>query len=214
MSERPPGTEAVPTGNYFDKYGSRNPITVRLMRGFFQHLDRHLKRAGQVEAVLDIGCGEGQVATFVRERLPGARYCALDIDRGLVAETARRNPGAHCLVSEACSLPWHDHSFDLVLGIEVLEHLRQPEAALAEAARVSRRHVLVSVPNEPLWRVLNVFRGAYLSRLGNTPGHIQHWGAAGFRRLLESRLEVIELSRPLPWLMALCRTTGPQQPSA
>jgi hypothetical protein len=60
------------------------------------------------------------------------------------------------------------------------------------------------VPNEPLWRALNMARGAYLSDFGNTPGHLQHWGSRSFRRFIETELDVIEMSRPLPWLMALC----------
>ncbi len=198
-------TRATPTGNYYDKYGSRNPIAAWLMRGFFAQLGRCLDRLDGVESVLDVGCGEGEVAGFVRDALPGAEYFALDIDPDLASHTASANPGSHCLVCDACSLPWRDDAFDLVLGIEVLEHLPDPSRAIAELARVSRGHVLLSVPNEPLWRILNMLRGSYLRRWGNTPGHVQHWGAGAFRGLLEGHLEVIEMTRPLPWLMALCR---------
>ncbi len=197
--------EETPTGNYYDKYGSRNPIAAWLMRGFFAQLGRYLDSIDGVRRVLDVGCGEGEICGFIRDVFSGVDYFALDIDRDLAAHTASANPGVHGLVSDACSLPWGDDSFDLVLGIEVLEHLADPGCAIAEMARVSRQHVLVSVPNEPLWRVLNLMRGSYLTRWGNTPGHIQHWNAAGFRRLLEARLTVIKMSRPLPWLMALCR---------
>ena len=55
-----------------------------------------------------------------------------------------------------------------------------PEATLAEMARVARRHLLVSVPREPLWRGLNMARGAYLRDLGNTPGHVNHWSKRAF----------------------------------
>ena len=209
-------TEATPTGNYYDKYGSRNPVAAWLMGGFFAHLGRCLDRLEGVESVLDVGCGEGDVAGFVRDALPGAEYFALDIDWDLASRTACANPGAHCLVSDACRLPWRDGAFDLVLGIEVLEHLPEPARALEEMARVSRGYVLVSVPNEPLWRILNMMRGSYVTRWGNTPGHVQHWGRAAFRRLLQRRLEVMDESRPLPWLMALCRTParGSVEPGA
>ena len=55
---------------------------------------------------------------------------------------------------------------------------------MAEMARVARRHLLVSVPREPLWRGLNVARGAYLSDLGNTPGHVNHWSKRSFVAML------------------------------
>ena len=77
-----------------------------------------------------------------------------------------------------------DGEFDLATAIEVLEHVPEPEATLAEMARVARRRLLVSVPREPLWRGLNVARGAYLRELGNTPGHVNHWSKRAFAALL------------------------------
>jgi hypothetical protein len=76
---------------------------------------------------------------------------------------------------------------------------------LEEMRRVARRHLLVSVPREPLWRVLNVARGAYLRDLGNTPGHVNHWSRRGFLELLETYGELVEARAPFPWTMLLVR---------
>ncbi len=72
----------------------------------------------------------------------------------------------------------------MATAIEVLEHVPDPEATVAEMARVADRWLLVSVPREPLWRGLNVARGAYWRTLGNTPGHVNHWSKRSFVRLL------------------------------
>lgn len=88
---------------------------------------------------------------------------------------------------------------------EILEHLTDPARALGILARLAQPHLIVSVPREPLWRMLNVARGRYWRVLGNTPGHLQHWSAASFLGLLEGRVEVREVRTPLPWTMALCR---------
>jgi hypothetical protein len=87
-----------------------------------------------------------------------------------------------------------------------LEHVPDPERALAVLAALARPHLIVSVPREPLWRVLNLARGRYWRDLGNTPGHLQHWSTLAFLDLLQDHLEVLELRTPLPWTMALCRT--------
>jgi hypothetical protein len=92
-----------------------------------------------------------------------------------------------------------------VLCLEVLEHLDRPEAALAELGRVSRKDVVVSVPNEPWFRIGSAMRGKYLRRLGNHPDHVNHWNAGGLRRLLGTRLEVVDVSGSFPWLIAHCR---------
>jgi hypothetical protein len=80
-----------------------------------------------------------------------------------------------------------------------------PAHTLAEMARCGERHLLVSVPREPLWRVLNMARGAYWSRLGNTPGHLNHWSRRSFVRLIAGYGKVAEVRSPFPWTMLLVR---------
>ena len=74
-------------------------------------------------------------------------------------------------------------------------------------ARVTVRHLLVSVPREPLWRALNVARGAYVRDLGNTPGHVNHWSKRSFIWMLERHGEVVESCSPFPWTMLLVRVS-------
>ena len=109
---------------------------------------------------------------------------------------------------QAEALAFADGSFELVAAIEVLEHVADPPAALAEMARVAARWLLVSVPREPLWRMLNLARGAYVGELGNTPGHLHHWTPGSFRRLLAGHGEIVSARAPLPWTMLLVRV-GP-----
>src|SRR5690606_565902 len=106
-------------------------------------------------------------------------------DEKLKAEQAKRQaPNLEYLVMRAENLPFADGEFGMASAIEVLEHVPDPEHTLAEMARVASDHLLVSVPREPLWRILNVARGAYLKDLGNTPGHVNHWSKRAFVQLL------------------------------
>ena len=63
---------------------------------------------------------------------------------------------------KAENLPFADGEFDAATAIEVLEHVPDAEHTVAEMARCAKRRLLVSVPREPLWRGLNIARGAYL----------------------------------------------------
>ena len=72
-----------------------------------------------------------------------------------------RRPNLEYRAEEATRLSFADDEFDLAAAIEVLEHVPEPEATVAEMARVAERWLLVSVPREPLWRGLNMARGAY-----------------------------------------------------
>ena len=117
----------------------------------------------------------------------------------------RRRPNLEYRVMKAENLPFDDGEFDVAAAIEVLEHVPDPEHTVAEMARVARRHLLVSVPREPLWRGLNMARGAYLKDLGNTPGHLNHWSKRSFVALLSQHGEVVEARSPFPWTMLLVR---------
>ena len=199
-------TTDVPTGNTFDKYGSANPVVKRLMGGFHGALDELWAKASP-QSILDVGCGEGVLTVEWARRLGEGRVVGTDLDDPkLRAEWQKRSrPNLEFRTDDATSLSFADDEFDLACAIEVLEHVPEPQATVAEMARVARRHLLVSVPREPLWRGLNVARGAYLRELGNTPGHLNHWSKGAFVSLLSRHGTVEEARSPFPWTMLLVR---------
>jgi ubiquinone/menaquinone biosynthesis C-methylase UbiE len=201
-----PLAEAVPTGNVYDKYGSANPVVRRLMAGFDGALDELWARAAP-ESALDVGCGEGVLTERFAERVDG-HVVGIDLDDpALRAEwDARERPNLEFRPYEGPELPFDTNEFDIACAIEVLEHVPDPERTLAEMVRVARRHVLVSVPREPLWRGLNMLRGAYVRELGNTPGHVNHWSKRSFLDFANQHGQIVEVRSPFPWTMLLVRT--------
>ena len=202
------GTPAVPTGNTYDKYGSTNPVVRRLMAGFERTLQELYAQAAP-RTVLDVGCGEGVLSAQWAQQPGTERVVGIDLaDPKLEAEWATRtHPRLEFRALEAEHTDYADASFELVAATEVLEHVSDPEVVLAEMARVASRHLLVSVPHEPLWRALNMARGAYLKDLGNTPGHLNHWTRRGFVALCNRHGTVTEVRSPFPWTMLLVTVT-------
>jgi 2-polyprenyl-3-methyl-5-hydroxy-6-metoxy-1,4-benzoquinol methylase len=198
--------DGIVTGNTYDKYGSRNPLVRRMMTGFEAALDELLDRAAPT-SLLDVGCGEGVLAQRWARRMPDARVVGIDLQEPSIQAGWERHraPNLEYRALAAEGLPFAAGEFDLASAIEVLEHLPDPGRTLAEMARCAQRHLLVSVPREPLWRALNLARGAYLRDLGNTPGHLSHWSRRSFVRLLGSYGELVEVRSPFPWTMLLVR---------
>ncbi len=198
--------EGTVTGNTYDKYGSTNPVVKRLMARFHATLDELFARADP-QSLLDVGCGEGVLTHQWALRLGDRRVIGIDLDDPHlhVQWEGRSAPNLEYRVLKAENLPFADGEFDCATAIEVLEHVPDPADTVAEMARVASGHLLVSVPREPLWRVLNMARGAYLRDLGNTPGHVNHWSRRSFVELLSRHGEVVERRSPFPWTMLLVR---------
>jgi 2-polyprenyl-3-methyl-5-hydroxy-6-metoxy-1,4-benzoquinol methylase len=205
-AQQAPADTEVPTGNTYDKYGSGNPVVRRLMASFEGSLDELFGRVDP-GSVLDVGCGEGVLTTQWADRIRDGRIVGIDLpDPKLEAHwRAAPRPNLEFTTGRAEELPFGRDEFDLVAAIETLEHVTDPEQAVSELARVARGHVLASVPREPLWRMLNVARGAYVRQLGNTPGHLNHWSRRDFTRLLAAHGEPIAVRSPFPWTMVLLR---------
>lgn len=202
--------DGIVFGNTYDKYGSSNPVVRRIMRGFTDRLERYVERAAPA-SIHEVGCGEGYwTLRWAQRGVPcrGTDFSATVIDRARANARGAGADPAMFAVRSVYDLSEREDRADLVVCCEVLEHLHEPPTALTRLAAVAGRHVILSVPREPLWRALNVLRGAYLRDLGNTPGHVQHWSQRGFVRLVAAGLpgfDIVDQCAPPPWTMLLCR---------
>jgi len=183
------------------KYTYRNPILRYANRRFLETVDLLLSDL-DFQTLLDVGSGEGIVFRRIAQRFH-PQITALDIDFARVKAAQDHDGDTPLLNASAESLPFADNAFDLVLLLEVLEHVGNPQQVLAEARRVSRRFLLLSVPHEPWWRIGNIARLKYLRDLGNTPEHINHWTLSGFKDFVGANLSILEVHKPLLWTFVL-----------
>ena len=195
-------------GNVYGKYESKNPVERWLVGGFLRQFDVLVDLTGAREAH-EVGCGEGELS--MRMAAEGVQVRGSDAFPEVIAEARTRAADAGLEIAyEAKAVqelaPPHDAA-ELVVCCEVLEHLEDPEGALEVLAGLASPWLIASVPREPVWRVMNMGRGAYVRDWGNTPGHVNHWSKRGFERFLETRFEVEVLRSPTPWTMALCRAS-------
>ena len=203
MRDAPAVQDGVVIGNRFDKQGSRHPLVRRLVDGFDRGLDALVRQAGPVGSVLEVGCGEGHVTAKLAAALPGARVLGTDFSSDIVGVARAAHPELEFRAVSVYDVGGLEGEWDLVVACEVFEHLEDPARALRAVAAVARRAVIVTVPREPLWRLLNMARGQYWSALGNTDGHLQHWSRGALLRFLGTELDVVASRSPLPWTQAL-----------
>ncbi len=195
-------SEPVETSNY-EKFQTGNPVVRKLIDRFYGKVERLVAPLGP-QTVLDAGCGEGETLERLGGLLDGA-VTGIDLNPESVEFAARRIPSGTFQVGDLTALPFEDDSFDLVLCLEVLEHIPDPGPALAELSRVCRGQIVLSVPSEPWFRLGSLARGKYLKGWGNHPEHVNHWNPRSLRRFLETSTEVVAVERSTPWLVAQVR---------
>ena len=202
------GTEenGIVVGNVYDKYCSQNPIVRYLMRGFENSLQYLVKMTG-TRNVHEVGCGEGYWT--LRWLQAGYQVRGSDVSKQAI-ELALIN--AHGLglrpefkVASIYELVSPGDAAELIVCCEVLEHLENPERALKVLKSLASPFLIVSVPREPIWRILNLTRGSYLSDFGNTPGHLQHWSKKAFIEVIQRHFDLVKVLSPLPWTIILAK---------
>lgn len=189
-------------GNW-QKYNNPNPIQQYFIKRFLVTVASIVKQTEPMN-LIDIGCSEGFVIRYLQNLWPGIQCYGIDIDFEALKRGQYIHRGVQIQKASIYNIPFKAEAFDIVLCLEVLEHLDEPEKALRDLRRVTRRYCLFSVPNEPLFRVANFLRGKSISRLGNDIDHVNHWNKKNFTKLLQETGFVInKIKMPFPWLVVL-----------
>ncbi len=157
---RAPATEAKPdVDGIVDFSGGQDPDRVGLIDadagGWFRNDTGELIEGFPIRAedvVLDVGCGDGGNIYFAGQQ--GAHVAFADLDAGRVAETERRARQSRArevtpIVSTCDPIPLPDGFATVVICTEVIEHVPDAEAFVAELVRVGApgARYLISVPD-------------------------------------------------------------------
>lgn len=192
--------------DHYQKYskGMKNPFTGKLLERFIRQIRLNIIDLSP-SSMVDVGCGDGTFLQYLNHCIP-QEYIGIDNDEIAVDNARKRYPQFTFLQESIYSLPLETKSQDIVLCLEVLEHLEDPGMALKELSRVAKHGLIVSVPWEPWFQLGNLFRGKHLLRLGNHPEHIQHWTRKSFETFLtqnnpqSTRIRIIPGS--WPWIIS------------
>jgi len=182
------------------KHTSNNPAQRALIAHFMKRVSE-LVIARSPRAILEIGCGEGFVLRALRDAGVRCPMRGIDFSPEAVADARLRVPDAEFDVQDAAKLAADGERYDLVLMIEVLEHLENPKRMLGVLSQLAERHVVLSVPWEPYFRALNFARGKHWDAWGNDPEHIQHWGRREFRSFVGDHFVIQDAPLVFPWTL-------------
>ncbi len=183
-----------------EKHTTQNPVNRFFLNNFRNLLLEQIKEL-HPESILDVGAGEGFTLETLRinhaaKKLEGIEYMddAITLGKKLHPQIAIKKGNIY-------ELPYKANSFDVIICTEVLEHLEDPKKALIELKRVTKKYIIISVPNEPLFTIQRIMRGKNIMKLGAHPEHIQHWSSGAFEKFVSSQITIVDSKTPLPWTM-------------
>lgn len=185
------------------KHESKN-LALRALLHRFKSAAIDLVDRVSPQTVLEVGCGEGYMLETFAEARPSLDLMGIDISEPAIDDARERlGDRAKLEVRDARELSTSGEKYDLVVMLEVLEHIPNPSQMLPVLEGLAAKHLLLSVPWEPFFRGLNFMRGKHVSAWGNDPEHVNHWGRSGFLDFVGGRFEVIETPLVFPWTMVL-----------
>ena len=193
----------IEVGNFFDKYQSRNFLVRIIMKNFFSTLLFLIKKS-KAHSIYELGGGEGFLVNMLNSL--GYDCEGSDFSKKIISIAKNNYPNFKDKFHiEDIFNQNNKTKFDLILVSEVLEHLNEYDKALKEIYKQNAEYFLFTVPYEPLWRILNLLRGKYLLRLGNTPGHINHWSPKSFQKTVAKNFKIVDIKTTVPFIYVLAK---------
>ena len=157
---------------------------------------------------LDFGCGEGLFLTELRKR--GVLFddlTGIDLREDALLEARALLPEHRFVKADLLTFEPEAGPYDLVIASQVLEHLPHPERFLKKLVALAAGPLLLTVPFEPWFRLMNLARGRDIRRLGNHPEHINLWGKSGFRKLVEAHATIRKIDTVFPFIIVVAEKT-------
>jgi 2-polyprenyl-3-methyl-5-hydroxy-6-metoxy-1,4-benzoquinol methylase len=208
------------TGNYYDKFSSKNIFVRFVINRYLKTLNECISRK-KIDNVLDLGCGEGKIVDIILKKYDIKHLTGIDIDDRLLKDLKNKYPKhlknkypkhlknkypkhtfKKILLDKKFNL---NRKYDLVLCLEVLEHIKEYKKVLKNISKIRSNKIIISVPNEPFFRLANISRLKYLKSFGNTPGHINNFSFPKFKKIIQSifKEKKIKFKICYIWLFAI-----------
>jgi len=142
-----PRLAELEAGNFW--FRARNRLVIWALQRYFP----------TAKSFMEIGCGTGFVLSGVQKALPELALCGSEIFSAGLSFAAKRLPEVELFQMDARRIPFREE-FDVVGAFDVLEHIKEDEAALKQMYQATKKGggILITVPHHPfLWSASDDF---------------------------------------------------------
>ena len=178
-----PVNHKIPNGDVI--YQREQYAGSRITRKYWNYRDRQVFAfiKPEYKRIIDIGCGEGLTLEKVIRNFPNRMVLGVDLSAENI--TICREHGLPVIHSSIYGLSLENSSFDCCIFLEVIEHLDEPERAIAEIHRLLRSggRVIILFPNDLLFMIARLLTFKFKEAFYD-PGHVRQWTPKGLAKLL------------------------------
>ena len=186
------------------KYQSKNFLKKIFTKRFIIQIVKIIQEL-KVDNILDAGCGEGFIMHNTLRKISKVRIDGFDISKQALQDAKKILPNNSFFQGDITNIKSPNNSYDLVIALEILEHLENPKLALEELKRVTKKYCLISVPWEPFFSLGNLLSGKNIKRLGRDKEHLQFWSRKQIVNLISEYFNIIEIKTVFPWTIILAK---------
>ena len=145
--------------------------------------------------IFDMGCGAGTIAKGLEKKLKANLSVGCDLSASIIKISRNETKSSLLLIGDCEQTPIRDKSINIVLMIDLIEHLQNPYMAIAEAARISARWIVIRIPIENcLYHKLKKSINVWLFEWKLHCGHLWKFNLSFIIKLLEhNNLKIIRV---------------------
>ena len=193
------------TERHIAKYNNPNPLHRLSLSRFHAALASELGALAP-RSILDFGCGEAfTLDELARLGVAVENYEGVDLRTDALDAARVRWPELRFSCADILDTAFDGKRYDVILALEVMEHLYEPARVLKRLVELTEKALVISVPHEPWFQLVNLMRGRDFIRLGNHPEHVQHWNSRTFADFISPYAEVVSVRRSFPFILATAR---------
>ena len=188
------------TSNY-KKYKSKNPLKRIIVSRFKKKISKFLLEYNDKDSLLDVGCGEGFVADYIYHNTKIKNIVGIDNSDIALSYAKKNNPNITYKNMDICDLK-EKSKYDLVICLEVLEHMKNPEVIVKNLCDCARKKIIISVPHEPFFSLGNLVFLKNVKRLGVPEEHINIWTKKKFKKfLMDNGIQNFRIHTTMFWII-------------
>lgn len=113
-------------------------------------LKRYSSNKPKAIKILDVGCGDGVLLSFVKKKLDdySLEFYGIDLSAEAILIAQKQIKNGHFVKSTVYKLPFPENTFDIVISTDVIEHVSRPKKMLKEIKRVAKENgnIIIGTP--------------------------------------------------------------------